>query len=112
MSLVAILGWFVQPVTPWWSIAALAAIASAIFGYRYWSAIGAAFLGGFILWYFVASQFDAANESILSGRIGTMLGGLSASMVLVATGIIGGITAGLGGWLGYAAKSLFIGDKA
>ncbi|MEL7118761.1 MAG: hypothetical protein AAFO07_04950 [Bacteroidota bacterium] len=111
MSAVAILGWFVQPITPWWSIAILAVLAAAIFGNRYWSAIGAAFLGGFILWYFVASQFDAANESILSGRIGTMLGGLSASMVLVATGVIGGITAALGGWLGYALKSLVMGDK-
>jgi hypothetical protein len=59
-------------------------------------------LGLFLLWSFLAWWSDSANESILSARISQLLPGPdNALFVIILTGILAGIPAGMGALTGH-----------
>jgi hypothetical protein len=94
---------------PFWS-AGLAAFLVAVFIYQ---RPGMAYLAGFVsillLWVLLAWWIDAQNDSILSKRIATLfpLGGSSFMLILI-TGIVGGIVGGLSALSGnYLRKYIY-----
>lgn len=95
----------------WWTIAPIAFLVTAfkkevtpLHGFT------ASFAAGFFLWYTYAGFLNFANQGIMAGRIGSMLaGGNSAvptALILSATGLIGGLIAGLGGLSGVYGRQL------
>jgi membrane protein implicated in regulation of membrane protease activity len=92
---------------PWWSIAIAAFIAALVV----YQKAGMAFLTGFlallILWSALALSIDNANESILSARIGELLGiGNSPFLLVIITGFVGGIVAGFAAMTGSYLRRL------
>ena len=87
---------------PWGMLTVLA----ALFGMRYGKSIGHSFLlfflAGMVAWVCYALYIDLQNESILSQRIGEMLGGVHHYVIILITGVIGGLVAGTGAMSGAA----------
>ena len=80
---------------PWWSIA----IPGLLIGYQFrekpipsflWG-----FLGVFLLWGGQSLFIHVANDGIMSGRIADMLGVGSPLIVVLITGVLGGLVSGL-----------------
>ena len=80
---------------PWWSIA-IAAFAVALIVYQKAGlAFLAAFAGLLSLWCGLAYWIDSANDSILSARIGELLGvGNNSFLLILITGAVAGLVAG------------------
>jgi hypothetical protein len=54
-----------------------------------------------LVWLIAALLINSANQGTLATMIGNLLGGISPSLLLLATGLIGGFGGLLGGWLAY-----------
>ncbi len=85
---------------PWYLIMPITAILCYIFMARPAQAAIIGFLALFISWATLAYIADVQNNSILSGKIGELFGGLSSTTLWIVTGLIGGIGGLIGGWLG------------
>ncbi len=95
------------PWLPWWTIAPISAVVCFLLRARPVVAIVEGFLAGLLLWGGLAFFQDQANEHILSSQIGVLFNGLSSLMVVLVTGIIGGLVSSLGAWTGASARVLF-----
>lgn len=115
--IIVVLCFVFQLFLPWWIITPLA------FGAAFWRAQSSShafrsgFLAVFSLWIAVALFYSLPNENILANRIGAMLGlpetGINWIIVIVITGIIGGLAAGLCALSGYYFRqTLVIPEKA
>lgn len=95
LTLLIITAYLLNLVLLWWSIA----IPGLILGYQFNPKAGAAFGWGFLalflLWGGQALYIHFANDSILSTRIAEMLGVGSPYLVILITGILGGLVSGL-----------------
>ncbi|MBK9338651.1 MAG: hypothetical protein IPM98_19815 [Lewinellaceae bacterium] len=81
---------------PWWGLAPVSAVAGWLFPQSAGRSFLAGFIAGFLLWAVTALFLDVPNEGILSTRIGALFMGISRGNVLLATGLQGGLVAGLG----------------
>jgi len=91
---------------PWWSIAIAGFIVALLIRQKAWKALFAGFLALFLLWVTLAWLKDAPNESLLSGKIGMLLGiGNNPVLLIVVTGFIGGLVAGFGAMSGSLLKA-------
>ncbi len=80
---------------PWWTIAVAAFIAGIVVKQKPFTAFLASFLGVFLLWSLLAWWMDTENASLLSGKIGQLLGIGSNSFLLISiTGVVGGLVGG------------------
>ncbi len=93
--LILITAFLINLILPWWSIA----IPGLVFGYQFkkisWVSFGWGFLAVFVLWGGQALYIHFANERILSTRIAEMLGVGSSYLVILITGVLGGLVSGL-----------------
>ncbi len=89
---------------PWWSIA----IPGLVFGFWFNEKAGPSFVFGFLalflLWGAQALYIHFANDGILSTRIAEMLSVGSPYLVVLMTGIIGGLVSGLATLTGSLVK--------
>lgn len=104
--LIVLLGYFLNPLLPWWSLALIAFLLAAVLKLNPSKSALAGFLAGLLLWGGVAFLQSTANEGILAERIGAMLGGLPGGAVPLLSGLIGGITASLGALLGSFGRNI------
>ena len=112
--LIAVISLILQLFLPWWIIAPLA------FGLSAWkassakNAFGSAFFAIFVVWIVAGLIHTIPNGNILANRVGIMLNLPENSMnwmiVLLLTGIIGGLTSGFSALSGFFAKDA-IGGK-
>lgn len=69
------------------------------FGYQFkktgWISFGWGFLALFILWSGQALYIHCANDGLLSTRIAEMLGVGSPYLVILITGVLGGLVSGI-----------------
>lgn len=96
---------------PWWAIVPLAALAGGLFPLPAGRTFGAAFIGGFLLWMLNALPENNANDGMLSAKVGQLFLGVKGWHLLVVTGILGGILAGLGAVTGLLGRKLYVGSK-
>ncbi|WP_142454136.1 hypothetical protein [Gracilimonas mengyeensis] len=90
---------------PWWSIALPGLILGYVFNKQMWVSFGWGFLALFLLWGGQALYIHLANDGILSSRIAEMLQVGSPWLVVLATGILGGLVSGLAALTGAALKN-------
>jgi hypothetical protein len=83
-------------VLPWWSFVVTSLVIAMAIHQRPGKAFLSGFLGLFLLWTILAFIKDSANEHILSAKVAQVLplGGSSIVLILV-TGIVGGLVSGL-----------------
>lgn len=106
VALTALLSYITAQFLPWWSLVICAAIVAM--GLDRSSAI--AFLGGFVainlLWMLAATLIDVNTEAILSTKIAPLLGFQSPILLVLWTGLLGGIMGGLGALSGQQIRTL------
>jgi hypothetical protein len=80
---------------PWWSLAIVGIIVALLVHQQAFKAWLSGFLGVFLLWAGLAWWIDMKNNGVLSKKIASILplGGSPIVLILV-TGIIGGLVAG------------------
>jgi len=79
----------------WWSFAIAAFLVAILIHQKTGKAFFSGFLSLFILWAGLAWWIDMKNESILSTKIASLLPlGGSPILLILVTGIIGGLVAG------------------
>ncbi len=93
---------------PWWGLAPIAALIGWFVTRNGWVAFLSGFLGGFLLWYAAGWFADNANESMLATKVGHLFMGLQAWKLLLVTGFLGGLLAGMSALTGTLAKSLLV----
>jgi hypothetical protein len=113
--LIAIVSLILQLFLPWWIIAPVAFVFAA------WKAKSAknAFIGGFlaifVVWIIAGLVHTIPNENILANRVASMLtlpsSSLSWLIVLVISGLIGGLAAGFSALAGRYAKEAISSSK-
>jgi len=95
LILLIITAYLINLVLPWWGIA----ITGLVLGFQLKPSSGKAFGIGFLalslLWGGQALYIHFANDGILSTRIAEMLGVGSPYLVVLITGILGGLVSGL-----------------
>ena len=109
--LILIISLILQSFLPWWIIALVA------FGLAFWKAnrAGQAFASGFgalfLLWIIMGLIHTIPNENLLANRVGEMLliplNSLNWIIVLLVTGLIGGLVAGLSALAGFYTAATF-----
>ncbi|WP_018629486.1 hypothetical protein [Niabella aurantiaca] len=81
---------------PWWTIALAGFLIGSLLQQKPSSAFGSGFIAVFLLWMVLALRINAANDSLLAGRVALLLGiGKSPVLLAVITGIIGGLVTGM-----------------
>lgn len=90
---------------PWWSVAIAGAAGGFLFRapYSFWCG----FVAVAMLWLITAFYIDTQAAQPLSEQITQLLMMKSKWMLFVLTGIIGGLTGGLGAWSGAALRFMF-----
>lgn len=111
LLLLIISAFLVNLVLPWWGVT----ITGLILGFQLkpssTKAFGIGFLALFLLWGAQAFYIHLANDGILSTRIAEMLNVGSPLLVILITGIIGGLVSGLAVLTGSLIKHSLSGKK-
>ena len=91
---------------PWWCMAVTSLLVAVLVHQQAGKAFLAGVLGVFILWAGLAWWIDMKNNGVLSVKIAKVLplGGSSIALILV-TGLIGGLVAGLAAMSGSYLRS-------
>ena len=91
---------------PWWSIAIASFVVAILVHQKAGKAFFSGFVGVFLLWGALASWINMKNQGILAAKIASILplGGKAIVLILV-TGCIGGLVAGLAAMSGSYMRS-------
>lgn len=106
--LTIVLAFVLSLFLPWWSIMLAAFISSAIVRLRKASAFFVPFLAIAVFWIIYAWSLSSANDFILAKKVAVLLylGGNAIALVLV-TGVVGGLAAGVAGVFGNQCRAIF-----
>lgn len=106
--LTALLGYVGGLFFDWWIIAAASFIVAASIPQKPYMSFLSSFMGMFVLWFALASYIDMSNEQLLSGKIAAILFKQSSPwLIKLATGVVGGLTAGFSALTGCYLRRLF-----
>lgn len=113
--LIAIISLILQLFLPWWIIAPVAFALAAWKANSGKNAFFSAFLAIFVLWIIVGLIHTLPNENILANRVASMLtlpvNSFNWLIVLVISGVIGGIAAGFSALAGRYTQEAIIASK-
>jgi hypothetical protein len=90
---------------PWYATALFAMIYAYLVNISPVKSIMLFFCTGFLIWFLYAYALDMRADSRLSERIAVLFGNQKVIIITIITGLIGGITAALGGWSGSSLKN-------
>ena len=92
---------------PWWSVMIAAFISSILFDLKSFNVFLIPFLAIFLFWAVYAFYLSNGNDFILAKKIATLLS-LSGNqyLLILITGVIGGVAAGIAAILGKQCNSL------
>ena len=104
--LTALLAFISGLFLPWWGIAITSLLVAVLVHQKTGKAFLSGLLGVFILWAGLAWWIDMKNNGVLSKKIASVLplGGSSLVLILV-TGLIGGLIAGMAAMSGSFLRS-------
>lgn len=104
--LTALLSFISGLFLPWWGIAIAALLTAVLVHQNAGKAFLAGFLGVLLLWAGLAWWIDMKNDGVLSKKIASVLPlGGSALLLILVTGIIGGLVAGIAAMSGSYLRS-------
>ena len=96
---------------PWWSIAAVAFLISYLLPGTFFSVFVSAFIGVGLLWSGMAWKIDSDTQSILTTKITELLSLPENAYLILITGAVGGLVAGMASLSGVSLRKMFNGKK-
>ena len=91
----AVLNYVLGIILPWWIIAVGGFAVALALPQHPFKAFLAGFLGCFILWFLIAFIIDNANHQVLSRRIAALFSFSEPVLMILLTGVIGGLVTGM-----------------
>lgn len=93
---------------PWWSVMVAAFLASAIVSLEKAQVFIVPFLSIALFWMIYALSLSSANDFILAEKIAVLLQlNGNVPLLIIATGLIGGLAAGFAGIFGQQVRAVF-----
>lgn len=108
--LTAYLGYVIGVYTnfPWWFFVFSSAVIALTIRQSAFTTFFAGFTGMFLLWFILAFIKDTSNQHLLSQRVAPMLSlGNSSMLLILVTGLVGGLVSGMGALTGYHLRRIF-----
>jgi hypothetical protein len=103
--LIALLSYIACLYGPWWSIAIVAFLVTLLIPQSLVRSFLSGFLAIFLLWGLLALMMDMKNDSFLSEKVAQLFKlGAASLLLIVITGIIGGLVGGFAGMTGAALR--------
>jgi len=97
---------------PWWILVVVAFVVSALLPTNDLGAFLSGFLGIGLLWLVMAWKIDVETGSILSSKIAKILpAGGDTTILIILSGIIGGVVGGFSSLSGNLFRKIFIKKK-
>lgn len=109
--LVVMLSFLAQYILPWWGVMIAVSLATIIVYNKGFYSFLAGFIGLGGLWLFQAQYLDSINQSLLSGKVATLLGLGSSLQLILVTALIGALMGGFSGLTGSQFVPLFKKEK-
>jgi hypothetical protein len=107
LLLIGSCAYFLPFYFPWWSIVlASTAIGFFIAGNGF-NVFNAGFLGAGLVWLYMAFTIDSGTNSIMSEKIIQLMPFSDTTLLIILTGLIGALVAGLGAVTGNSLKQVF-----
>ena len=110
-TLIVVFCYLVELYFPWWSIAIVAFLISYLFPGSFFSVFVSAFLGVGLLWSGMAWKIDYDTQSILTTKIAELLHLSENTYLILITGAVGGIVAGISSLSGNSLRKMSKGKK-
>jgi hypothetical protein len=105
--LVMALALLFQLFFPWWSLAVAAFLIGWMMGGNGFASFLGGFLGIFLLWAAYALYIDQQSDMALSGRVAQLFQLPSRELLIVATGLVGGLLGGFGTLSGSMFRAIY-----
>ena len=105
--LIAALSFFLQQWLPWWIIAPASFLVTISTNSRGSSDFMAGFLGAGLLWAIVAWLVDRETNSLLTQKIADLFSVGKPYVIIIITGLLGGLVGGLGALSGHFVRRVF-----
>ena len=106
VALLGLVGGYLLPF--WWSTVLMAAPVGLLFCAKGRTALWGGFIGGLLLWFVYVFLINWQNDSFLAGRLATLFQLPNAFLMLLITGLLGGLFGLAGAITGYSVKRLFL----
>jgi len=111
--LTIILGLILSMFLPWWAIMLAAFLSGAIVRLRNVSAFFVPFGAIALLWIVNAWMLSSANDYTLAKKIAVLLPlGGNAILLILVTGVVGGLAAGIAGLFGNQCRAILAKDNS
>lgn len=98
--------WLTSKFFSWYAPVFPGILIGYIMNWKSGKAFLAGFVAAFLLYGMIALRIDFANHHILSARIGQLFSGISGTILILITGITGGILVGASAAVGASLKHL------
>jgi hypothetical protein len=106
--LIAVASGILQLFLPWWVISIICFVSAYLVPQKSLQAFLAGFAGIFLLWVAVAFNISHANNNLLAHKVAELLPlGGHTSLLLLVTGIVGGLVAAMSALSGSLARKAF-----
>lgn len=102
--LTALLSYVVEQFLPWWTIGGCAGLVAMGFSLNKRTAFGGGFAAISLLWTLAAISIDVQTSAVLSTKLAPLLGFQRTSLLILLTGLVGGIVGGLGALSGHQLR--------
>jgi len=109
---IIIASFLLQLVLPWWVVIIVAFATCGIIGKTGKISFWQPFLAILLLWVGMALFKSIPNHNVLATRVAEMLSVKLWPIVLAATGLLGGLAAGISGYCGYHFRKAVISMKS
>lgn len=110
--LTAVLGFASGLYFTWWAFAVTSVIVAIAIHQRAWKAFLSGFAGMFLLWGVLALFIDVNNNHLLSSKIaGVLMLGDSYVLLILITGLVGGLISGFAALTGSYARTIRYGSS-
>jgi len=106
VALTVLLSYVAEQFLPWWTISICSAIVAGVLPLNKVTAFWGGFTSISLLWMTVATVIDVRTHSILSTKIAPLLGCPGTTLLILLTGLVGGMVGGLGALSGQQVRTL------
>jgi Na+-translocating ferredoxin:NAD+ oxidoreductase RnfD subunit len=111
LILIALLSYLIPFYAPWWIVLVIGLVIGLLLPGNGWNLFNAGFLGAGLVWLGYALKLDYDTQSIMTNKILELVGIADPLILLLGSGLIGGLSAGLGALTGSSFRMIFIKKK-
>ncbi|MEM9328394.1 MAG: hypothetical protein AAGA85_22185 [Bacteroidota bacterium] len=111
LLLIALMTYFLLGFLPWWTMALLAGFAGFLIPGSGLNSFISGFLGGGLVWLYMSWMIDNETQSILTDKMVQLFPIDDTNLLILGTGLLGGLVAGFGALTGTSFRQIFMKKK-